>query len=329
MNIAIIGGSGLLGACAVRAALQRGLSVTALSRSGPRPEDRSLPVSWVQADIHEMPEDALRTLLDGKHAVVYALGLDDRNTLRYPAWPTLYHDHVTSCCRLLRTAKQCGVRSCVVYGSYFTRLNALKPELELTRHHVYIRSREAQKTAALALNDKDFSVSVLEIPYVFGSVSGRIPVWSTMIFPMLRPRWGMGVFFGAGGTAVATTRQIAAATLNIVTQGIAGDAWPIAAQNVSWRDLAATFQAISGERRRILWLKPGLFRTFGYLDVAVQRLRGKQRGLHTARLADLQFSNAFLDPAEPMASLGYPQDDYQPAFAEMIRLWSNHGAGRA
>jgi len=150
-----------------------------------------------------------------------------------------------------------------------------------------------------------------------------------MFFPMLQPRWGVGVFFGAGGTAVATTRQIAAATLNIITQGIAGDAWPIAAQNITWRDLATTFQAISGERRRILWLKPRLFRAFGYVDLAIQRLRRKQRGLHTARLTDLQFSDAFLDPAESIASLGYPQDDYRPAFAEMIRLWSMHAAGRA
>lgn len=85
--------------------------------------------------------------------------------------------NIDSIDRLLKLAKECGVKHAAICGSYFSYFAKTMPELELTKRHPYIRSRIDQEEAAIAFADEGFSVGVLVPPYIFGTQSGRKPVW--------------------------------------------------------------------------------------------------------------------------------------------------------
>jgi dihydroflavonol-4-reductase len=182
MNVIVIGGTGLLGTHAAREAARRGHSATLLSR-GAAPAD---PEGARRAglDIASAGEDELQRLFAGQDALVYALGLDDRKPLPRPAYAALRGDHVTLCLKVLRSARAAGLRKAVVLGSYFTSLERLRPELRLSETHLYARSREEQSRAVLAESAEDFDTFMLEIPYVIGSLPGRLPPW-TFLFNIL------------------------------------------------------------------------------------------------------------------------------------------------
>lgn len=66
--------------------------------------------------------------------------------------------------RLLSIAKKCGVKHSAICGSYFAHFIKIRPELELTKWHPYIRSRIDQEETALSFADDNFDVAVLELP---------------------------------------------------------------------------------------------------------------------------------------------------------------------
>ena len=72
-------------------------------------------------------------------------------------------------------AKKCGVKRCVVLGSYFAWLAKERPDMQLCDKHPYIRSRVEQEEVAFKYADDDMGVAVLELPYIFGTSAGQTP----------------------------------------------------------------------------------------------------------------------------------------------------------
>lgn len=317
MKVLIFGGSGLLGTFAVREALTRGHTVTALARGQP---DSAEPVRWLQGDLYQMSDEELRAAVSGQDAVVYALGLDDRESHPHPSYPVFYEDHVTVCLAVLRAAREAGVRKFVVFGSYFTHLDERLPELSLSSHHPYIRSRRDQRDAVLEEARCGFDTYVLELPYIIGSLPGRVPPWS-FLFSMLAGRGKLAFFFDRGGTAAVTARQVAQAAMGALEPGTPSGAYPLGGVNWTWPEWAERFFAISRERKILAGIPRTLFALFGLLSSLVLRLRGQERGLSIGRFADLQYRDAFVDPAPAQRALGYPHDDYDGALALLIREW--------
>lgn len=317
VNVLIVGGSGLLGTYAVREALARGHTVTALARGQ---SDSTGPVRWLRGDLHRMSEDELRAAVSGQDAVVYAMGLDDRETHPRPSFPVFYEDHVTVCLSVLRAAREAGARKFVVLGSYFTHIDEQLPELNLSAHHPYIRSRRDQRKAVLEEARAGFDTYVLELPYIIGSLPGRVPPWS-FLFSMLAGRGKLAFFFDRGGTAAVTARQVAQAAMGALEPGVPSQAYALGGVNWSWPEWAERFFAVSLERKALAAIPRALFAFFGLLSALMLRLRGRERGLSIGRFAELQYRDAFVDPAPAQLALGYPHDDYDGALAEQIRQW--------
>jgi nucleoside-diphosphate-sugar epimerase len=322
VNILVIGGSGLLGSQAVRAAIRHGHSATIMSRGASGKGESLVPgAKWIQGDVSAMSNAELRKALAGQDAVVYALGLDDRAPLRKPAYETLRADHVGACLKVLRAAREAGAGKAVVFGSYFTYFDAVMPELRLAERHPYIRSRREQRDAVTGESGPGFDTFVLEIPYVIGSLPGRVPPWA-FLFDMLAGRGKNAFFFARGGTAAVTARQVGEAALGAVERGAGGSAYPLGGINLSWAELARRFWSARGERgKRLRGLPIALFRAFGALSALFMSLSGKERGLDLRYFASFQYSDAFIDPSPSMNALGYAHDDYDSELALMIREW--------
>ncbi|MCC6868208.1 MAG: hypothetical protein IT522_05240 [Burkholderiales bacterium] len=99
------------------------------------------------------------------------------------------------------------MRRAVVYGSYFAYFERLWPQMRFADKHPYIRSRRDQERMALSFASDDFSVGVLELPYIFGTQPGRKPVWVFLV-EAIRGMKG-ATLYPKGGTTMVTVRQVA------------------------------------------------------------------------------------------------------------------------
>jgi nucleoside-diphosphate-sugar epimerase len=173
MKVFMIGGTGLLGSEAARALIDRGHDVYSIALP-PLPVGAKLPEKMTidLGNYLEMTDEQLKAELEGCDGFVFAAGVDERMEGPAPIYGMFKKYNIDPVERLLRLAKESGVKHAVILGSYFAYFSKLWPSLELTRWHPYIRSRIDQEHAALAFADKNFDVAVLELPYIFRYAAG-------------------------------------------------------------------------------------------------------------------------------------------------------------
>src|SRR5690606_22582822 len=122
------------------------------------------------ADLNLLTDDELSALLEGMEGLVFAAGADDRTIPNSPAYPFFHKANVESTRRLIKLARQAGIKKAVVFSSYFVYFARNLPDMKLGEMHPYIRSRLAQIDAALEEAGDDLSVSFLLLPYIFGTL---------------------------------------------------------------------------------------------------------------------------------------------------------------
>jgi dihydroflavonol-4-reductase len=326
MNILVLGGSGLLGSYTVREAKRRGHATSILSRGSgiaSGAAEGADGARWIRGDVSSMTRGELAKAMAGQDAIVYALGLDDRAPIPRPAYETLRADHVDTCLKVLRAAREAGARKAVVFGSYFTYFDELKPELRLAQLHPYVRSRREQREMVAHESGPDFDTALLEIPYVIGSLPGKVPPWA-FLFDMLAGGGPLSLFFHKGGTAAVTAHQVAEAAIGALERENGGAAYPLGALNLSWPELASRFWAIRGTRgKRLVGLPEPVFGAFGALSSLFLAFSGKERGLDIRRFARFQYYEAFIDPEPTMKALSFGHDDYGVELERMLREWES------
>ena len=173
----------------------------------------------------EMSDDEVRVLFSGCEGFVFAAGVDERVEGPAPIYDLFKKYNIDSLNRLLRIAKECGVRHTVVLGSYFSYFAKEWPQMHLTEYHPYIRSRIDQEKMALSYAEDGFDVAVLELPYIFGTQPGRRPVW---VFLVENIRSMKGVtLWPKGGSTMVTVRQVGRQSPARWKRTEAGDAIPL------------------------------------------------------------------------------------------------------
>src|SRR5690625_2205481 len=85
-------------------------------------------------DVGSMSDQELLELLEDCHAVMYAIGADERTLPAAPAARFFYEANVLPTQRLAALARGAGVKKFVVYGSYFAEFAETRPELDLKAH---------------------------------------------------------------------------------------------------------------------------------------------------------------------------------------------------
>lgn len=137
--------------------------------------------------------------------------------------------------RLARLAKEAGVKNFVVFGSYTAEFGENNAELREYNYHKepYVETRLLQEKLAMYGGEGSMNVSVLRLPYIFGTMEGKIPLWS-MFVDMLRGQDFMPVT--SGGAATVTAKQVGQAAISALENGQHRRTYPLATGYISYED---------------------------------------------------------------------------------------------
>lgn len=320
MVVLIIGGTGLLGSEAAKELIKRGHSVIGMALP-PVPTGADIPsaMELILQDFMSLRTDELAAILKKCDGLVFAAGVDERIEGPPPIYDMFSRYNIEPLRKLLPLAKACGIRKTVVCGSYFTYFDRTFPEWELSRHHPYIRSRVDQAALALSFADPDFAVSMLELPYIFGAEPGRKPVW-TFLVDMIR-KMPVVTMYPKGGTAMITTRQAGECIASALETGEGGQSFPVAAHNMTWKEMLAIFHEYMGmPKRKVLTIPTFLFAARAKQIVKKQKAEGREGGLDLVKFVRFMTYPAFMSDANAKILFKVRPDDIKKAIGESVQL---------
>jgi len=324
MKVFLIGGTGLLGSAAAEELIKRGHEVRAIALS-PVPEGAELApeMSLEFKNYLTLSDDEVRQCFDGCEGFVFASGIDERVTGPSPIYDYFNKFNVTPLERLLRIAKECGVKHTVICGSYFSYFDKKWPSLELSTWHPYIRSRRDQEKMALSFADENFSVAVLELPYIFGVQQGREPVWTVIVKAVRGMKFV--TIYPKGGTTMVTRKQVAQAIAGALERTKGGKCWPIGCYNMPWKDLLAIVHKNMGMEGRKVITIPNWLLDMGikFMEKQIRGGEGEgetEGGISLSKFSSLQSAECYIDRTYATNPLGVEDDDIEEAIGESIRL---------
>jgi len=320
MRVVIVGGTGFIGYYTALESLKRGYEVASLSIPDIDLGEwfpKNIRVEY--ENIFETTYDRLVNLFKGYDAMVYAVGPDDRITPDAPAYQYFHDRLVIACTRVVKAAKEAGVKRCVVLNSYFPHFDRIWPERNLTEHHPYIKCRVEQASSVIEAGEDSMAVMVLELPYIFGAMPERVPLWKDVLFERLRRM--RVVFFPRGGTNVIAVEHVAGAVVGAIEHGRHGERYLVGDLNMSWKELLRiVLDAMGLKRRRILTVPTFIATLVGKWMKRKDTKKGKEAGLDYAYLfKDIQAQHLYFD-SEPTAEvLRYERGGIKEAVEKTVR----------
>lgn len=320
MKVCIIGGTGLLGSEAARQLIANGHQVKAIALP-PLPKGAVLPpeMEIAYGNYMEMDDEQVKEMFEGCQGFVFAAGVDERLEGPPPIYDLYKKHNIDSIDRLLRIAKECGVKHSVICGSYFSYFAKIRPEQELTKHHPYIRSRIDQEEVAMKYAEDGFDVAVLELPYIFGTQPGRKPVWVFLVENIRAME--KATMYPKGGTTMLTVRQVGQAIVGALEKNKGGHIYPIGYYNLTWKELLTIIHKYMGTPdKKIITIPTFLFVLNGKKMMKEFAQRNIEPGLNMVKFADLQCSNQFIDKSLGSEMLGVTEDDIDAAIGESVKL---------
>jgi len=324
MKIFLIGGTGLLGSAAAEELIKRGHEVSAIALP-PAMDDIPKQMKLEFKNYLTLTDDELRDYFSGCEGFVFASGIDERITGPKPIHEYFNKFNVTPLERILRIAKECGVKHSVICGSYFSHFDKKQPELGLSKWHPYIHSRRDQEKMALSFADENFSVAIMELPYIFGTQQGREPVW-TIIVKTIR---GMkkATMYPKGGTTMVTRRQVAQAMAGALEKTKGGVCWPIGCYNMTWKEFLTIVHNNMGLSGRKIITIPNWLLNIG-IKFMEKNIRGEESengietegGICLSKFSDIQGAETYIDRSLGCDPLGVQDDDIEKAIGDSIKL---------
>lgn len=322
MKVFMIGGTGLLGCEAARIFIERGHQVKSVALP-PLPQGAPIPTEMELefCNIYEKTDDEIKDMMQGYDCFVFAAGVDERVEFPAPVYDAYYKYNIAPLKRILPLCKQVGMTKAVVLGSYFSYAAKQYPEMKLTEKHPYIKSRIDQEEVAFSFADDNFDVSVLELPYIFGTQPGRKPVWVILIEQIKMMDKLPCTMYPAGGTAMLTVRQVGEVIVGAAEKSKGAVAWPISMYNMDWKKFLKIVYAARGmgNNRKIISIPPWMMR-MGLGGVKKEyAAKGIQSGIDVDGLADIMDINLFIDRKYSL-ELGATEDDIEAAITDSIKV---------
>ena len=231
-KVFVLGGTGFLGYYTVKELLNRGYQVKTMALP-PLPTDDLLPeeVELTLGDINQLSDDEILELLSDVYGFMYAAGLM-RVVPERPALKFFYEANVLPTQRIARLAAKAGVKKFVIYGSYFSKTAEEMPELGL-KDQAYPNTRLLQEQVAFAEGEGIMDVTSLRLPYIFGTMPGRMPLWK-MFTDQIKGQEQWAVL--GGSTSSVTVEQVAEAAVGAMENGSHRETFPINMYNLKHED---------------------------------------------------------------------------------------------
>lgn len=314
----IFGGTGLLGYHSTLEFLNRGYSVTSISLP-PLPAEDLFPqgVQNVLADLNELADDQILELLSGAYAVVYAAGADERTVPDAPAAKYFYEQNVLPVQRVARLAVAAGVKKFVLYNSYTAEFAEHWPDLGYRERNGYPRTRLMQEEVAILEGSGAMDVMSLRLPYIFGTMPGRTPLWQ-MFIDVARSQ-PERVVTQLGSTSSVTVKQVAQATVGAVEHGKHGGKYPINGYNLKHTEfMGLVCEALGRSKNEVVGLPYEIFvDQMQALDDATAA-SGKEHGIHLVDSTLFNSRDAVSSQDAGMEALGYEPADVPASIKETL-----------
>lgn len=316
-NVFVLGGTGLLGYHTVMELLGRGYEVSTIALP-PMPSEDILPakVNCRLGNINEMSDEEVLKLFEGMDMFVYAAGVDERVVPDAPADAFFYRENVLPTQRIARLARKAGIKRFVIFGSYFAHFAEQWTDLPLMEQ-AYPRTRILQEEVAIMEGSGVMDVMILRLPYIFGTMPGRKPLWE-MFLPQIQGNEFVPVL--GGGSAMITVKQVAEAAIGALEHGEHGGTYAISGTNMKHKAFFEIIAEVLGQKNTVVQVVDLEQMKPGYIQGDEQAAKeGKEHGIHLALTAEIQNRDAYLDPADTMPILQYNEDDIHAAIVESIK----------
>ncbi len=181
-RIFVTGGTGFLGSHFIRAALEKGHSVSALRRPGSRPRlHLASEPRWLEGSLSDAWNDTLRDCDSLVHFA--AVGVSPQKA----TWSDLLQTNVLDSLHLWRVAADAGIRrmvicgSCFEYGSSGALYDFIPVDAPLWPTTAYGASKAAATMAALALAaERDLELLILRPFHIFGDGQHESNFWPAL-----------------------------------------------------------------------------------------------------------------------------------------------------
>ena len=317
-KVLVLGGTGLLGYHTTLELLDRGYDVISMALP-PMPADdlfEGMNVENHLVNINDLSDEEILKHLEGVHGVMYAIGADERIVPDAPAFSFFYEANVRPTQRLVRLARQAKVKHFVVYGSYFSEFTEKWPEENL-REHGYPATRLLQEQIAFAEGEGAMIVNSLRLPYIFGTMPGRMPLWKMFtdqikgkeVFPSLQ-----------GGTTMVTVKQVAQAAVGAMEQGEHRKTYCLGGINMKYQEFYEMMVEALGQKGKtqipVVPLET-MLPIYEGLDQQAKE-NGKEHGIHLAKGAQMNNRDLYVEPKPVMEALGYEEDDVVASIKETL-----------
>lgn len=240
-------------------------------------------------------------MFKGYDAMVYAVGPDDR--VHSPAgasgYDYFYEKLVKDVIPTFEAAREAGVKKAILLNSYFAYFDRIWPEKKLAERHPYIKVRVEQADALIKVGggteNGGMDVVVLELPYIFGNMPKRTPLWKDIFLDRFAKF--PAVMFPKGGTNMIHVNGIAEAVVASTFYGQHGDKLPIGNKDESYKYMINRMMEYCGATKRYMGV-PCWMATLGGKMVAHGLKKSNQgSGLNYHYLMkDIQSQNLFYGP---------------------------------
>ena len=323
MKIFMVGGTGLLGSEAAKCLVEKGHEVKTLSLA-PLPEGAEFPkeMEIIFGDIVKLSDEEAEGMLKDTDVFVFAAGVDERLECPAPVEDYYYKYNIAPLKRMFSICKKTGVKRAVVLGSYFSYLVKVRPDLKADERNKYIKSRILQEKVCEKYSDENFSVCVLELPYIFGTQKGRKPVWTILIEQIAFMDKLPFTMYPKGGTAMLTCRQVGQVIAGACKKEFSGfEAIPIGMYNMKWTEFLSVVYGARGmnPKRKILSVPAWMMKMGMVKAVKDYKKRGIDSGIDPMHLPYIMNYDLFIDKKHA-ESLGATEDDINEAIADSIRV---------
>lgn len=324
-KVFVLGGTGFLGYYTVEELLKHDIAVKTMSLPpkedvGTINEDNPLDgmdhVEVLVGDMNAMEDDAIVELLSDCDGFVYAAGADERVQAKAPAKAFYYHANVLPTQRMVRLAGEAGVKHFVIFGSYFSEMAERYPELNI-QDSPYINTRLLQEQVGFAEGEGVMDVTVIRLPYIFGTMENRMPLWK-MFVDRIRDNEVYTVF--KGGTACVTARQVGQAAVGALLYGKHRETFAIGDVNMTYERFATIIKEEINANTdiKVLTLEEAL-PVYKGMDKQLLEEQDREYGISMDTIAHVQQEFCYLNYRDTFPRLHVEREDIEEVLRDTIR----------
>lgn len=321
-TVAVTGASGHLGTGIVLEALDRGLKVRA-GYASYKPDISHENLTWVQGDLS--PE-RLKDLITGADAVVHSAakisvhGDPDGSVMRTNVDGTQY---VIDACLAEGVQRLVHLSSATVLEEYphdqpFDETRPFKGAETSAYEYSKVLSEEL---VTREVRERGLDAIILRPSGMFGPPDLRGSIISAMLMDMYK---GVPPLLLSGGYDLVDMRDVAAATINGLTRGRAGEAYLLTGKYLSLKSVCNQFHKHGGAKPPMT--VPVDLLLFLYPLVALYFKLTKQDSPFTRDgLRTFKDGHPNMSSLKAMDELGYRPRPIEQSMAEMVAWWKEAG----